>query len=117
LDLNWKRYINRDWSTVTGYRFTNEHDTRDRAFSGLQHRLPFLTYGEVTLDTEGDVRTGLSRELQLTSRLSWMNELEYDTRTEWEWNTGLKYRLNKRWSLTGGFHSDHSFGAGLNFQW
>ncbi|MDC0144829.1 multicopper oxidase domain-containing protein [Verrucomicrobia bacterium] len=117
LDLNWKRYINRDWSTVTGYRFTNEHDTRDRAFSGLQHRLPFLTYGEVTLDTEGDVRNGLSRELQLTSRLSWINELEYDTRTEWEWNTGLKYRLNKRWSLTGGLHSDHSFGAGLNFQW
>lgn len=117
MDLGWRRFLNRDWSTVAGYRFTNEHGTRDRVFAGVQHRLPFLTYGTVTLDSEGDVRPGLSRELQLTSRLSWINELEYDSRTEWEWNSGLKYRLNKRWSITGGFHSDHSFGAGLNFQW
>ena len=117
LDLVWKRYLNRDWSTVAGYRFTNEHGTRDRVFAGVQHRLPFLTYGTITLDSEGDVRPGLSRELQLTGRLSWVNELEYDSRTEWEWNSGLQYRLNKRWSITSGFHSDHSFGAGLNFQW
>ena len=84
-----KRYLNRDWSTVAGYRFTNEHGTRDRVFAGVQHRLPFLTYGTVTLDSEGDVRPGLSRELQLTSRLSWINELEYDSRTEWEWNLSL----------------------------
>ena len=24
-----------------------------------------------------------------------MNELEYDTHSKWEWNSGLKYRLNK----------------------
>jgi len=83
----------------------------------VQHRLPFLTYSSLTLDTEGDLRPGLSRELQLTSRLSWVNELEYDTHSKWEWNSGLKYRLNKTWSFTGGFHSDHGFGAGLNFQW
>ncbi len=117
LDLKWSRFLNRDWSTMAGYRFTNEHDARDRAFAGVQHRLPFLTYSSLTLDTEGDLRPGLSRELQLTSRLSWVNELEYDTHSKWEWNSGLKYRLNKSWSFTGGFHSDHGFGAGLNFQW
>ena len=117
LDLKWSRFLNRDWSTLAGYRFTNEHDARDRAFAGVQHRLPFLTYSSLTLDTEGDLRPGLSRELQLTSRLSWVNELEYDTHSKWEWNSGLKYRLNKTWSFTGGFHSDHGFGAGLNFQW
>ena len=72
---------------------------------------------EGAANAEGDVRPGLARELQLTGRLSWVNELEYDSRTEWEWNSGLQYRLNKRWSITSGFHSDHSFGAGLNFQW
>ena len=102
---------------MAGYRFTNEHDARDRAFAGVQHRLPFLTYSSLTLDTEGDLRPGLSRELQLTSRLSWVNELEYDTHSKWEWNSGLKYRVNKTWSFSGGFHSDHGFGAGLNFQW
>ena len=78
-----------------------------------------IQFGEQTdtLDTEGDLRPGLSRELQLTSRLRWVNELEYDTHSKWEWNSGLKYRLNKTWSFTGGFHSDHGFGAGLNFQW
>jgi long-subunit fatty acid transport protein len=49
--------------------------------------------------------------------LSLVNELEYDTHSDWEWRGGLDYRLNKRWSITGGYHSDHAFGIGLNFKW
>ncbi|HIG81334.1 MAG TPA: copper oxidase [Verrucomicrobiales bacterium] len=117
LDLVWKRYHNRNWSSLYGYRFTNEHDAKNRAFGGAQYRLPLLAYSTLTVDSEGDLRTGLAKSLQLTNRLSLENELEYDTHSDWEWHGGLEYRLNKRWSITGGYHSDHAFGIGLNFKW
>jgi hypothetical protein len=117
MDLRWKRYHNPDWSTLYGYRFTNEHGARDRAFAGVQYRLPLLAYGTLTVDTEGDVRPALAKSLQLTDRLSLVNELEYDTHSKWEWRGGLEYRLDKSFSITGGYHSDHGFGAGLNFWW
>jgi len=117
MDLRWKRYHNPDWSTLYGYRFTNEHGARDRAFAGVQYRLPLLAYGTLTVDTEGDVRPALAKSLQLTDRLSLVNELEYDTHSKWEWRGGLEYRLDKSFSITGGYHSDHGFGAGFNFRW
>jgi FtsP/CotA-like multicopper oxidase with cupredoxin domain len=117
MDLVWKYYHNHNWSSLYGYRFTNELDAKDRAFSGAQYRLPLLAYSTLTLDSEGDLRTGLAKSLQLTQRLSLVNELEYDTHSDWEWRGGLDYRLNKRWSITGGYHSDHAFGIGLNFKW
>ena len=117
MDLVWKYYHNHNWSSLYGYRFTNELDAKDRAFSGAQYRLPLLAYSTLTVDSEGDLRTGLAKSLQLTQRLSLVNELEYDTHADWEWRGGLDYRLNKRWSITGGYHSDHAFGIGLNFKW
>jgi FtsP/CotA-like multicopper oxidase with cupredoxin domain len=117
MDLVWKYYHNHNWSSLYGYRFTNELDAKDRAFSGAQYRLPLLAYSTLTVDSEGDLRTGLAKSLQLTQRLSLVNELEYDTHSDWEWRGGLDYRLNKRWSITGGYHSDHAFGIGLNFKW
>jgi FtsP/CotA-like multicopper oxidase with cupredoxin domain len=116
-DLVWKYYHNHNWSSLYGYRFTNEHDAKDRAFAGAQYRLPLLAYSTLTVDSEGDLRTGLAKSLQLTQRLSLVNELEYDTHSDWEWRGGLDYRLNKRWSITGGYHSNHAFGIGLNFKW
>jgi hypothetical protein len=117
MDLVWKYYHNHNWSSLYGYRFTNELDAKDRAFGGAQYRLPLLAYSTLTVDSEGDLRTGLAKSLQLTQRLSLVNELEYDTHSDWEWRGGLDYRLNKRWSITGGYHSDHAFGIGLNFKW
>jgi FtsP/CotA-like multicopper oxidase with cupredoxin domain len=117
MDLVWKYYHNHNWSSLYGYRFTNELDAKDRAFSGAQYRLPLLAYSTLTVDSEGDLRSGLAKSLQLTQRLSLVNELEYDTHSDWEWRGGLDYRLNKRWSITGGYHSDHAFGIGLNFKW
>ena len=117
MDLVWKRYHNRNWSSLYGYRFTNQHDAKDRAFAGAQYRLPLLAYSTLTVDSEGDLRTGLAKSLQLTQRLSLINKLEHDTHSDWEWQGGLEYRLNKRWAITGGYHSDHAFGIGLNFKW
>jgi hypothetical protein len=117
LDLVWKRYHNRNLTSIYGYRFTNEHGAKDRAFAGVKYRLPFMVSSTLTVDSEGDLRPGLAKELQLTSRLSWENEIEYDTHSEWEWNSSLKYRLSKQFSITGGYHSEYGFGAGLNFIW
>ncbi len=117
MDVVLKYFHNHNWSSLYGYRFTNEHDAKDRAFAGAQYRLPLMAYNRLTVDSEGDFRTGLAKSLQLTQRLSLENELEYDTHSDWEWRAGLEYRLNKRWSITGGYHSDHAFGLGLNFKW
>jgi hypothetical protein len=117
LDLVWKRYHNRNLTSVYGFRFTNEHSAKDRAFAGVKYRLPFMVASTLTVDSEGDLRPGFAKELQLTSRLSWENKIEYDTHSKWEWNSGIKYRLSKPFSITGGYHSEYGFGAGLNFIW
>ena len=117
LDLQWKRTFSPDWATLGGYRFTNEHGARDRAFGGVQYRLPLLAEGTLTVDTEGDLRPGLAKTFQLTDRWSFINEIEYDTNTRWEWNSSLEYRINKRFSITGGYHTDHGFGGGILFRW
>ena len=117
LDLQWKRTFSPDWATLAGYRFANEHGARDRAFGGVQYRLPLLAEGTLTVDTEGDLRPGLAKTFQLTDRWSFINEIEYDTNTRWEWNSSLEYRINKRFSITGGYHTDHGFGGGILFRW
>ncbi len=117
LDLQWKRTFSPDWATLGGYRFTNEHGARDRAFGGVQYRLPLLAEGTLIVDTEGDLRPGLAKTFQLTDRWSFINEIEYDTNTRWEWNSSLEYRINKRFSITGGYHTDHGFGGGILFRW
>ncbi|MEC8927774.1 MAG: multicopper oxidase domain-containing protein [Verrucomicrobiota bacterium] len=117
LDLQWRRTFSPDWATLLGYRFTNEHGARDRAFGGVQYRLPLLAEGTLTVDTEGDLRPGLAKTFQLTDRWSFINEIEYDTNTRWEWNSSLEYRINKRFSITGGYHTDHGFGGGILFRW
>ena len=117
LDLIWKRYHNPNLYSLFGYRFTNRHDAEDRAFAGVKYRLPFMVDSTLTMDTEGDLRPGLAKSLQLTERLSLVNKLEYDTHTRWEWNSRFEYRLNKRFSVTTGYDTQYGFGTGLNFIW
>ena len=117
MDLIWKRYFNPNFSTIAGYRFTNTPDTRDRAFGGMLYRLPLMVEGSITVDTEGDLRPRLGKTLQLTDRLSLINEVEYDTQTHWEWSSTLEYRYNKRFSITTGYHSNFGLGGGFYFRW
>lgn len=116
IDLGWKRYFNTNFSTVLGARLTNEHDAADRAFGGIEYRLPYLIDSFVQVDSEGDFRLGLGKSLNLTDRLSAFASVEYDTRSEWEWSAGVEYLLNKPFSLISEFHSDHGFGGGISFR-
>jgi hypothetical protein len=115
-DVAWRRVINPDFAMLLGWRFTNRDDEEDRAFGGIEYRLPYLVYSSVQIDSEGDVRVGLEKSLQLTDRISWFAGVQYDSGSLWEWTTGAEYLLSKRFSLITQYHSEHGFGAGLGFR-
>ena len=115
VDLTWGRYFNQNFSTVLGYRLSNE-GTENRAIAGFNYWLPLFFQSSVTVDSEGDLRFGLNKEFQLTDRMSLFTELEYDTNTEWEWSIGSEYTLSKKWSLIMQYQSDRGIGAGLSFR-
>lgn len=69
IDAYWLHYFNRRFSTVAGYRFTNQEGAENRAFAGVSYLLPYFIGSNLTIDSEGDARIGLSKELQFTSRL------------------------------------------------
>lgn len=116
IDLAWRRYINPNFSTVLGARLTNEHDAVDRAFGGVEYRLPYLIESFAQVDSEGDFRFGLGKSLRLTDRLSVFGEVEYDTGSEWEWSAGAEYLLTKQLSLISEYHSEHGIGGGVSFR-
>lgn len=95
---------------------TNEEESEDRFFGGVAYRLPYMVESSLAIDSEGDARVGIGKEIQLTPRLSVFGDLEYDTRTQWEYTTGASFLLNKQFSLTAGYHSDHGWGAGIGFR-
>lgn len=116
IDLAWRRYFDPNFSTVLGARLTNHHDEADRAFGGVEYRLPYLVESFAQVDSEGDVRVGLGKSLQITDRLSVFGDVHYDTGSEWEWTAGAEFLLNKQLSLISQYHSDHGIGGGLSFR-
>lgn len=116
IDLAWRRYFDPNFSTVLGARLTNDHEATDRAFGGVEYRLPYLIESFAQVDSEGDFRFGVGKSLQITDRLSIFGEVEYDTGTEWEWSAGAEYLLNKQLSLISEFHSEHGIGGGISFR-
>ncbi len=116
IDLVWKRYFDPNLSSLAGFRFTDPGETELRAFAGIEYRLPYLIGSTLWIDSEGDLRAGIGKHLQITSRLSVFGELQYDTGSEWEWSAGAEYMLNKPFSLIAQYHSEHGFGGGLKFR-
>ncbi len=116
IDLAWRRYFNPNLSALGGLRFTNEDNAEDRAFLGVEYRLPYLIESSLQIDSEGDLRATLGKRLQLTNRISTFAELQYDTGSAWEWSVGADYLLTKSLSLTTQYHSEYGFGGGLRFR-
>lgn len=116
IDIAWKRYIDPNLSTILGWRFSEGHGAEDRAFGGVLYRLPYLIDSSLELDSEGDIRLGLGKDLQLSARVSAFAELHYDTGTEWEWSAGAEYLVSKPFSLITQYHSEYGFGGGLVFR-
>lgn len=116
IDFYWSHYFNPNLSSFGGYRITNEPESENRFFGGVAYRLPYMVESSLALDSEGDLRIGIGKELQLTPRLSAYADIEYDTNTQWEWSAGASFLLNKQLSLTTGYNSDHGWGGGLGFR-
>lgn len=116
VDVMWQRYLNPRWSAMVGYRLTNMMESRDRAFAGVMHMLPGMFMATATVDSEGDARFSLAKNLQLTSRLGTFGRVEYDTNTELMWTAGATYTLSRRLSLITQYDSDYGFGGGLQFR-
>jgi hypothetical protein len=116
VDLTYARYFNPNFAAFGGLRLTNYDTSENRGILGLNYRLPYLIQSEALVDTEGDIRLRLAKTFQITSRFSVFAEGEYDTNTRWEWSSGARYFLSKRWSLISQYHSDHGPGAGVAFR-
>lgn len=116
VDLAWERYIDPNLSTALGWRFTDFEDSEDRAFAGVQYRLPYLIQSSLQVDSEGDLRAALGKSLQLTDRVSGFSAVEFDTNTKWDWRVGLEVTLTKQFSLITEYNSDYGFGGGIGFR-
>jgi len=116
IDLGWMHYFNPNVSSLAGYRFTNEEDSEDRFFAGVEYRLPYMVYATGTIDSEGDARIELDKDFQLTSRLSLTPRVEYDTNSSWDWSVSADYLLTRDFSLTTGYDSKHGFGGGFKIR-
>jgi len=101
-------------SVFAGAQITND-ELGDRGIFGARYVLPLLIQATAWVDTEGEFRIAAAKELPLTSRLSAFGEVEYDTRTEWEWQVGASFMINKNFGLIGTYHSEFGVGGGLSF--
>ena len=115
IDVAWSRYLDPNWSTVLGFRFTTDPRAENRAFAGVRYRLPYLFHTSWIVDSEGDARVTIEKELQLTARAAIFGEIEYDTNTYTEWSAGAIWTLNKQFGLITEYHSDHGTGVGMTF--
>ena len=90
----------------------NTKDRRAAVCFGLQYTLPMLIIADARIDTDGKLRLQLMREdIPLTKRL----RLGLMYNSDFEYMAGLKYVLNKSFSLSAHYDSDMGFGGGFTF--
>lgn len=106
----YSRYINRFFSVFAGGHFTEKESV---AIIGFETLLPLLLDGRVWVSHKGVLRLGLERELQVTDRFSLFGEIRYDAEESWKGTLGARWRLSRRFSLEGRYHSANGMGAGL----
>jgi hypothetical protein len=110
----YARYINRFLTLFAGGNFEGEKDEfhKEAGIFGLHYLLPLNIESGLWVDTDGEWRFMLERELALTPRWELFGEAEYDTLEKWEGKAGLSYRINKNFSLVGQWHSEYGWGGG-----
>jgi hypothetical protein len=113
--LTYSRYINRLLSVFGGADITNE-DQNNRGVFGIEYLLPFLVDGTAWIDTDGDLRVILDKEMQITERVTAFGELQYDTENKWEWKAGGTFMIGKNVSLIGQYYTEFGGGGGLLFK-
>ncbi len=109
-----EHHVDRFLSVFTGASLEHE---RNAAVLGLTYHLPLNLHSRAWVDHHGDLRVGLEKELDLTRRLGWFGDVEFDTEGGFEGATGLRWRMGRRWSLTASWHSENGAGAGIELRY
>ena len=88
----------------------SNQDNRKAFVAGIQYTLPMLFIGEMRADSKGKFRFQLMREdIALTPRL----RLNLMGNTDREYMGGLRYIVNKYFSLSTHYDSDMGYGGGI----
>jgi CopA family copper-resistance protein len=114
--VTYGQYINRFFTILAGIDFMGEADDLDeiRGIVGIHYLLPLNIESRGWIDTDGGARFMLEKSLELTPRLSLSGETEYDTHEKWEGSVNLSYIVTKNIALMGKWHSEYSWGGGIN---
>lgn len=113
--FTYERFINRFTNVFVGVHAEGTDWTREdeRLVGGVRYLLPGNFLSTAWVDSDGEARFSLDRELMLTPRLSAFGEMEYDTRDAWSYQAGLSYVLTKSLSATALWDSEYGVGAGI----
>jgi len=113
--FTYERFINRFTNVFVGVHAEGIDWTREdeRLVGGVRYLLPGNFLSTAWVDSDGEARFSLDRELMLTPRLGVFGEMEYDTRENWSYQAGLSYVLTKSLSATALWDSDYGVGAGI----
>ncbi|MBX3743539.1 MAG: multicopper oxidase domain-containing protein [Akkermansiaceae bacterium] len=116
--LTYERFINRFTNVFVGVHAEGLDWSREdeRLVGGVRYLLPGNFLATAWVDSDGEGRATLERELMLTPRLCIFGEVEYDTRDAWSYQSGLSYVLTKSLSATALWDSDYGVGAGITFR-
>ncbi|MDL1872909.1 copper oxidase [Deltaproteobacteria bacterium PRO3] len=107
------------FSLIVGGNFErDELETGNSGLIGVRYVLPLLIDAELHFDTEAVLRLTLGSELQLTDRLQfgWEYQFEYeirDNRVKNDYHLELEYRFTKNFGLVANWDSDFFLGGGV----
>jgi hypothetical protein len=94
-ELTYGRYFNRFTTVFAGvYAEGNDFTAEDeRLIAGIRYLLPGNFQSSAWIDSEGEARIKVMRELMLTPRIGIFGDVEYDTREQWSYQAGLSDTL------------------------
>jgi FtsP/CotA-like multicopper oxidase with cupredoxin domain len=113
IELTYDYHFSRFMSAFGGANLT---DDSDEGIFGVRYLLPLNLESTVWVDTDGNFRFSLDKEILLTDRLSLFGEVEYDTDTRWEGIVGTGWTVNKMFSIVVQWHSEFLWGAGFQIR-
>ncbi|CAM9308424.1 unnamed protein product, partial [Discosporangium mesarthrocarpum] len=110
----YRYHVNRFYRFFAG---ASLEDERNAGVFGAEALLPLNFEARAWVDTEGHGRFRLSKELDLTTRLGFVGDVEFDTDQGFEGSTGLRYRVHRYAAIAAEWHSEFGVGAGLELIW
>jgi hypothetical protein len=116
--LSYGRYFNRFFTLFAGLDSMGvDGETEEtRGVAGFEYLLPLNIEWRIWADTDGGVRLALEKGLEMTPRLMLRGEAEYDTHEQFEGAVTLSYVVARNVSLVGAWHSEFSWGGGVNLR-